>query len=200
MIEEHKIDEIFSRIDSKVRTDIFISARRKEKIIVSFDDFYKKFRAYFDRARNGDLIIKKFSGEMPDCLENQKFIQQLIDIEDIPRSDKESMAQFTRHLLQMRNNIDEWYKNGDLTQHEIDDFKTEAQTKWQNEFRKTYRGNYADQGIAKKACDLIDSLRKEILPLASQNMSTEMSNGQFYHLSDTPEIGWHKDWEGKYKK
>lgn len=200
MIEEHKIDDVFSKIDSKLRADIFISARKKEKVLVSWDDVYKKFRAYFDRARSHGLIIKKFSGEMPDNLENQKFIQQLIDIEDIPRDDIESMAQFTRHLLQMRNNIDEWYKNGDLTQHEIDDFKAEAQAKWKNEFRKAYRGNCSDQEIAKRACDLIDSLRKETLPLASQNMPTEMSNGQFYHLSDVPEIGWHKDWEGKYKK
>ena len=146
------------------------------------------------------MVIKRFTGDLPAQLEKQKFIQQLVDIEDIPHDDIESMAEFTRHLLQMRNNIDEWYKNGDLTQDEIDGFKDEALAKWNNEFRNAYRGGCLDQEITKKALDIIDALRKETLPLASQNMPTGMSNGQFYHLSDIPEIGWHKDWRGKYKK
>ena len=46
---------------------------------------------------------------------------------------------------------------------------------------------------------LIDFLRKENLLLAENILTTELSNGYYYLLSDTPEIGWHYDWKHKYK-
>jgi len=198
-IDNSKIDEVFSGLDSRLRAENFSMVKKKAKIIISFDDFYQNYRIYFDRARNEKLVFKKFTGDLPDNLEDQKFIQQLLDIKDISSDDTESMAEFTRHLLYMQNNIDEWYKNGDITQTEINALKAEAKTRWANEYRKVYRGHYADSEIAARALNLLDEMRKQILPVASQDLPTDMSNGQFYDLSNTPEIGWHKDWEDKYK-
>lgn len=198
-IDDSKIDEVFSGLDSRLRAENFSMVKQKAKIIISFDDFHQNYRIYFDRARNEKLVIKKFTGDLPDCLEDQKFIKQLIDIEDISSDDTELMAEFTRHLLYMQNNIDEWYKNGDITQEEISALKSEAKTRWANEYRKVYRGQYAESEITAKALNLLDEMRKQILPIASQDLPTDMSNGQFYDLSNTPEIGWHKDWEDKYK-
>lgn len=199
-IDESKVDDVFHCLDSRVRSENFSIVKNKQKIIFSFDEVLKKFRKCFDQARNGSLVITKFTGSLPDLLEDQVFIRQLIEIKDIKKDDIESMAQFTRYLLQMQNNIDEWYQSGDLTLGEVEAFKSEAKVKWENEYRSLYRKDCSDEEIADRAIQLIDALRKEKLVLAAQEMPTDMSNGQFYHLSNVPEIGWHKDWEGKYKK
>lgn len=198
-IDESKIDEVFSGLDSKLREENFLSTQQKKKIVIGFNDFYMHYRIFFDRARNGKLSIKRFTDELSDKLEDQKFIRQLIDIQDIRQDDTESMAQYTRHLLYLQNNIDTWYKNGELTQDEINALKTEARIKWKNAYRATYRQNCSEDQVLEKALALLDAMRKEVLPIASQNLPTDMSNGQFYDLSNVPEIGWRRDWEEKYK-
>jgi hypothetical protein len=199
-IDDSKVDEVFYCLDSRVRSENFSMVKNKQKIIFSFDEVHLKFRKCFDKARNGSLTITKFTGSLPDLLEDQVFIQQLIGIKDIKKDDIESMAKFTRYLLQMQNNIDEWYQSGNLTLGEVEAFKNEAKVKWENEYRSLYRKDCSEEEIADKAVQLIDALRKEKLTLSDQEMPTDMSNGQFYHLSNVPEIGWHKDWEGKYTK
>ncbi len=197
-IDESKIEQVFKSLDSQIRADNFLAIQSKQKIIISFEEFYKKYRRHFDLARNEHLKINPFDGLLPDDLADQKFIQQLIDIQDIPIDDSESMAKYTRYLLQMQNNLDDWYQSGDLTENEVKDFNSEAKTRWENEYRRAYR-NYAEVNIPEKAVELLDSIRKERLSIASQILPTDMSNGQYYRLSDIPEIGWHQDWEEKYK-
>ncbi|SFI36794.1 ABC-three component system protein [Nitrosomonas sp. Nm34] len=197
-IDERKIEDVFRNLDSQIRQDNFISIQARNKIIISFEEFYKKYRRHFDLARNEILTLKSLIGNLPDHLTDQKFIQQLIDIADIQPDDLETMAEFTRYRLFIQNNIDEWYKNGDLTANELEAFDKESKLRWRNEFRKTYR-NCTQENVTEKARDLLDSMRKEKLPIATQELPTDMSNGQFYRLSDIPEIGWHKNWEEKYK-
>jgi hypothetical protein len=198
-IPENKIDDVFNGIDSQIRTDNFFKIKNREKIIISFDDFYKKYRRHYDLARNEEkLSLKPFTGILPDNLTDQTFVKQLIDIEDIKVDDIIDITEFTRHKLLMQGNIDNWHQSGDLTANEADDFDKETKLRWFNEHRKIYR-QCSDGEVPKKALELLDSMRKERLSIASQELPTDMSNGQYYRLSDTPEIGWHKDWEKKYK-
>jgi hypothetical protein len=197
-IAENKIDFVFSGIDSQVRADNFITIQNGKKIIISFDDFYRKYRRYYDLSRNENLLIKRFNSILPGELSSQKFIQQLVDISDIKSDDIATMAKYSQHRLQMQNNLDDWHTNGDITQDEIKTFDDEARTRWENEYRRTYR-QCTDAEIPQKALDLIDHIRREKLRIAATDLPTDMCNGQYYRLSDTPDIGWHKDWQNKYK-
>ncbi len=198
MVPELKVGEVFRNLDSQIREDNFITVQNKNKIIISFDGFYKRYRKLFDLARTEKLIIRPFEGILPDHFADQKFIQQLLDIEDIKPEDVESMAEFTRHRLQMENNLNDWHQNGEITSSEIDEFDRETIVRWKNNYREVYR-QCENEDVPKKALELVDSLRKEKVFLASDELSTDMSNGQYYRLSDKPVIGWHKDWEKKYK-
>ncbi|GAA3565809.1 hypothetical protein GCM10022265_14770 [Marinobacter xestospongiae] len=198
-IDDSKIDDVFSDIDSRLRQENFSLTKNKEKITFSFDDFRKKYRIYFDQARNGRLRIIRFNGVLPENLADQIFIQQLIDINDLEPEDTEHIAMYTRCLLYMVNNFDRWEKDGDISRGQIDDFKREAMARWQIEFDSVYRRRLNEDEILEKALGIFDAIRKEKLELDGQLLPTEMNNGCYYHLSNIPKIGWHKYWESKYK-
>jgi hypothetical protein len=198
-IDDGKIDDVFSDIDSRLRQENFSLTKNKEKIIFSFDDFRKRYRIYFDQARNGKLKILEFNGALPEKLADQIFIRQLMEINDLESEDTERMAMYTRCLLYMVNNFDRWEKDGDISRSQIEDFKREAKARWQIEFDSAYRKKLNEDEILEKALGIFDAIRKEKLELDGQSLPTEMNNGCYYDLSNIPKIGWHKDWESKYK-
>lgn len=197
-IPEHKIDGVFSNIDSAIRHDNFLNIKKGQKVIISFNDFYLKYRKYYDVARNQSLIIKEFSDDLPNKIEDQIFIKQILEIGDIQPNDIELIAEFTRFRLKLKNNLDRWLQEGELTSIEIANFKNNALLKWKHEFRKKYRKPLTDDEHTNSALDILDNLRVEQLQLDGQILDVDMSNGHFYELSNIPIIGWKQDW-GKYQ-
>jgi hypothetical protein len=196
MIDKKDINEVFSRIDSRLKEDNFINIKSGNKIQIGFDDFHLKYRKYFNNTRNGRLQIVPLTIDLPDKLESQTFIKQLLEINDIKTDDIELMAQFTRFKLKLENNIAKWYTEGEITIEEIDSYRNEAILKWSNKFRAlTNKADFDDYS----SLDIINYLREENLSIDGQKLGTELSNGEFYYLSDIPKIGWKKDWQ-KHKK
>lgn len=196
LIPKNKVDDVFAKIDSRLREDNFIEIKTGNKIQISFEDFQKKCQKYFDNARTGKLQIAPLTMSLPDKLENQTFIKQLVEINDITTDDIELMAQFTRFKLKLENNITKWHTEGEITIEEIDSYRDEAILKWHNKFRAL--SNKSDFNND-SSLDIVNYLREQILRIDGQELGTELSNGEFYYLSDIPKIGWKKDWE-KHKK
>lgn len=196
MIDKKDIDDVFARIDSRLKEDNFINIKSGNKIQIDFDDFYLKYRKYFNNTRNQRLQIVPLTIDLPDKLESQTFIRQLVEINDIKTDDIELMAQFTRFKLKLENNIAKWYTEGEITIEEINSYRNEAILKWTNKFRAlSNKADFDDNS----SLDIINYLREEDLSIDGQKLGTELSNGEFYYLSDIPKIGWKKDWT-KHKK
>lgn len=198
-IAEKRIDQVFASVDSAIRKDNFFLVRDGLKIQISFEDFYSKYRRHFDIARNEGLIIEKFSGEMPERLEEQTFIRQLIEIGDLESFDLELIAEFSRLRLMLVNNLNSWQALGEVTQDEIEDLFCNAKIEWLNEFRKNYRKVSENIDLDALAQNIVDSVRENRLSIVGQQLEIGISNGCYYELSNKPVIGWRKDWE-KYKK
>jgi hypothetical protein len=196
LIPKNKIDDVFSKIDSRIKEDNFIAIKTGNKIQISFEDFQKRYRKYFNNTRTERLQIVPLTIDLPDKLESQVFIKQLLEINDIKIDDIDLMALFTRFKLKLENNIAKWYTEGEITIEEIDTYEDEAILKWSNKFRAlTNKSDFNDNS----SLDIINHLREENLRIDGQELGTELSNGEFYYLSDIPKIGWKKDWE-KHKK
>jgi hypothetical protein len=196
MIDKKDINEVFARIDSRLKEDNFINIKSGNKIQIAFDDFHLKYRKYFNNTRNERLQIVPLTIDLPDKLESQTFIKQLIEINDIKTDDIELMAQFTRFKLKLENNIAKWYTEGEITTEEINHYRDEAELKWFNKFRTlTNKADFDDNS----SLDIINFLREQNLSIDGQRLGIELSNGEFYYLSDIPKIGWKKDWI-KHKK
>ncbi|MBT3206748.1 MAG: hypothetical protein HN704_13850 [Bacteroidetes bacterium] len=95
---------------------------------------------------------------------------------------------------------------------EAEEFKKNSIQIWMNEFRAKYRQierqinsatplNELEDDIKDLGIDLVDYIRKQDLSIQGFSpLGIEFSNGHYYALSDNLEIGWHYDWENKYKK
>lgn len=195
-VPENKIDDVYSSIDSSIREDNFLNIKQGQKINISFEDFYQKYRKYYDIARSCPLSVRSFTGHLPSKMEEQTFIQQLLEVNDISSSDIEDMTEFTGQRLKLASNIKTWLINGELTSEEIQEFESDAVLIWKNEYRKQMRAN---EGENVKALKVLDVIREKKLAISDSSLSVELSNGSFYELSNVPRIGWKKDWE-KYKK
>jgi hypothetical protein len=195
-IKLERVDHVFRDLDSQIRQDNFMNVRNGEKITISFSQFQKKYRCFFDRERNTGLIVRKIYKKLPDVLAEQTFIKQLIDIGDLSADDVSRMARYTEYALRVESNLETWVQDGDLTPDDLDRFRDESQLHWENNFRFMYRGKEDDSSIA---LNLLHEMRKLISKVAGEEMDLLFSNGGFYLLSDIPEIGWLKSWEEKYK-
>lgn len=197
-IPEQNIDDLFKKLDSSIREENYAIIRNNRKVIINFEDYYKKYRIYYDQARNTDLQIKTFNIGLPDNLTEQRFIQHLIDINDISEDDIDDIIEFTKYKLQIQNNVSNWLQEAELTKDQLDDFEKEVIAIWKNEFRSKNRGLMTEEEIKEKALSIVDTLRKERLSISSLQLDTQHSNGEFYYLSDNLKIGWRKDWKDKY--
>ncbi|WP_423819207.1 ABC-three component system protein [Salinimicrobium sp. TIG7-5_MAKvit] len=199
MIEQEEVEDVFSKIDSRIRKENFIKIKAGEKMQITFEEFHTKFRKYFGTSRSGRLQVKDFTSELPIRLEEQIFVKQLIEIKDVEQSDLEIIAEYTRYKLKLYNNLSEWHKKGYLTAEEIENYHRDAILKWRNKFRSTFRGRKEGEEDESLSQKLVDTFRETKLEMDGQFLETELCNGEYYYLSDLPEIGWRMDWE-KYRK
>jgi len=197
-LPENRVEQVFRDLDSQIRQDNFMTIRNGDKIIISFEEFNLKYRRFFDIARSADLIVERYHEPLPTKLNDQTFIQQLLDIGDIQSDSIVEMAQFTSYMLTVKKNLLNWEIGGELTGDEVEQFNSEAKLRWQNKFRATNR-NLDNKTPNSLALEVLDEMRKEKLCIDTQQMGTEFSNGEYYLLSDLPVIGWHQNWEEKHK-
>lgn len=198
-IHQSRIDDVFHAIDSEVRQNSYATVKAGQKITISFDEFTQKYRRYFDKARSGGLLFRKFPPVLPDNLLDQTFIKQLVDINDISEDNIEFHTKFTTRRLHFRDNMERLIQDGDITQSDIDDLEEEASVMWEGKFLQAYSGQQStgDEGASARA--IVGDLRQRKLTLASQELPIPMSHGGFYDLSDRPVIGWLSDWKDRYK-
>jgi hypothetical protein len=196
IIDTDKLETVFSRLDSNIRTDNFIAIKSGESIVISFDDFMKRYKRIFDDGRTKKLVYQKFTPELPDDIFAQKFIRRLLEIGDITDSDEELAIDYTTYKLRISRYLEQWVQEGDLVRDEIENFHEEVFVRWRNEFRVAFRGCNNPQQIIDAAMDLLMTLRRDQFSLGETELTTTLSNGELYYLSDAGQIGWHKDWSG----
>ena len=116
-------------------------------------------------------------------------------------------------MLSFINNFEYWL-NDELfiQQDEANGFKENSIMIWANEFRVKYRKikkqlssgvltEDLSQEINDIGVELVDYVRRQDLTISDfPSLGIELSNGHYYALSNSLDLGWHLDWEGKYLK
>jgi len=202
-IEEHhihpsRVGDVFSVIDSALREQNFIDVKKRQKIVISYDDFCGKYRIYFDRARNADLVVRRYD-EIPDKLCDFTFVRQLQDINDFKVDSDDGVFSLASQYIQAKRNLEDWVKSSDVTRAEVDELENEIVLSWENKFGSAYRKSLEPSSEYDVANDIVFSMRRQKFALAGHLLNFEICNGELYVLSDRPVIGWLRDWEAKYK-
>lgn len=195
--ETTHVDQVFRDLDSLIREDNFIEIKNGGNVIISFELFQKKYRRFFDLARNPELRVRRYYDKLPEKIESQTFIQQLVGIGDVKATNIGEITEYTRYMLTAKTNIIIWQNEGELTSEELENLKTNAMLKWKNTFKKHHNTKEGDDKM--KASNVLYEIRDHLLSIGQQPLDMVFSNGKYYLLSDIPEIGWLSNWESKYK-
>lgn len=186
---------VFSRLDSNIRAENFINIKAGNNIIISYDDFMTRYEKIFVSSRKKELRYENYKPVLPNDLVAQRFVKHLLHIGDIQPSELEIITEFTIQKLRLARNLLEWQRSGQMVGDEITDFHMDVQAQWRNGFRNKFRIGRIPADVKGAALELLDSLREKRFKIAGEELVTEFSNGELYHLSDSDAIGWHPDWE-----
>lgn len=210
IVREEKIDDVFNALDSNLRKQNYINTKSKKKSIITFEEFYHKYKAYFDKGRNNKLPINKKKIKFNKPLLEQMFIKQLIDICAVDETDTAEMLRLTGQMLQTSNHLEDWINKGLIVEEQLDEFVKDCINKWKNTHDAVHRkinlnlklsGKYpSEEEIILSGSECLDKIRDLELVLDETNLDTELSNGEFYILSNELRIGWRYDWKERYKK
>jgi hypothetical protein len=206
------VDVIFDSLYSNIQQAKYFDTRNNKKFEITCEDFARRFGRCFRVAfENKPLPPRNHPVLLPENLEDQIFIKQLLDIGEID-NDSPRILEYTTQMLMALNSFSYWLKNGYVLPEEMDGFAKNNILMWNNKFIEKYR--QIDSQIKKGVpiCDLeediktlgielVDFIRQKDLSILNYPaLGLEISNGHFYALSDDLKIGWHYDWKNKYKK
>tara|TARA_R100000750_G_C2345977_1_gene96308 strand:- start:2264 stop:3469 length:1206 start_codon:yes stop_codon:yes gene_type:complete len=194
MVESSKVDAVFARLDSNIRTDNYIRIKEGQKIELDFNSFYSRYRTIFSASREPLQLGRPFVPAFPEDIFAQAFIKQLVAVKAMKIDDVERAFEYTTNKLKIARFLDDWLQSGELVADEIADFHKDAKAKWRNAF-EYWCEDCLDHDAIDKAKQLLYDLRKIEFCIASNKLNTELSNGELYHLSDERLIGWHRDWK-----
>lgn len=193
-VDKSNIDSVFKFLDSNIRKDNFITVKNGNKISISFEDFMRRYRAIFQAGRQ-KLVYAHFDPQLPKNIFAQKFIQQLIAINDITVDDSEEAVNLTKLKLRIEKCLLDWVTVGDIVSSDVEEFHDEVMHRWKTQFRATFHNVTDDVEIIEAAWSLLQKIRLERFSLIGTELDTRMSNGELYLLSDAGKIGWHKNWQ-----
>ena len=209
------VEPIFHSLHSNIRQTQYLDTRKNKKFELTYEDFRDRFGEKCFRVAFEKQVLPKRDYPLLDFdnLEAQTFIKQLLDIGDIDKDkDVQLIQDYTTQMLNAIKNFNDWSDLGILLPTDTGEFEKNNRTMWQTEFRSKYRQidrkinsgtpiTELENEIKDLGVELIDYLRRQDLSIQGfQPLGLELSNGHFYALSDELKIGWHYDWENKYKK
>ena len=199
MLDEKDVDTAFKLVDSEIRKNNFIDVKSGQKIVISFDDFHKKYRKVFQRFQNAELVIYSFDEQLPNDLQGFTFVQQLLEIQEFDKDDFDQMVDYAEKMISSKKNINLWSDEGEITSIDLKTDEDNTILLWHNEWKSKYRNSIDESTHNDLALKIVDGLRKNVINFKSFPSDLSFSNGYLYYLSNSPKIGWRKDWS-KYKK
>lgn len=194
LIPPHRIDETYERLNSNIRDDSYLTIVQGSSFTVHFDDFHNKYWKIFHDSRNKRLSKLRFEPVLPDNLLDQKFIKQLLAVDDITSDEEEIITEYSTFKIRWENVLEQWVQDGEIVFDEVTDLHGEVHLRWRDHHRTTFK-NCNEGDINKIGREVVSWLRKDKYKLGEDELSTEYSNGELYSLSDIGRIGWHKDWK-----
>ena len=202
-IPHKNVEEAYQELLGMIRDKYYSD----QKDSYTREEFSKVFDRICQKYRERKFTFKRNTmTKLPPHLEDQVFIKQLMDVEDISLEDDPLIVEYTMEKFDYINSIRVATKNDDVSEEEVENVRADAVRYWRQKY-KHYMGliNPDDNDkIIEKASDLLNDIRDKNIYFVEKEIESYFSNGCFYYLSDKdsehePQIGWRPGWEEKYK-
>ncbi len=199
-VSDSRVNDVFNIVLSELKTAYYEAVRKGEKFIVEYNTWHNKLVTIFENNRKTSLPMRKIDLLLPEKLEEQIFIKELIEIGDIDVLEIGQIEEFTTFMLEIDFNLKKWIDDGEITMDEMSSFKEEAILFWKNTHKASHRKTNNIELDKENAIYCLNEIRKKELSIQDTALKLSLCNGSFYKLANEQDIGWLKKWEGKYKK
>lgn len=202
-IPHKNVEEAYQELLGMIRDKYYSD----QKDSYTREEFTKVFDRICQKYRERKFTFKRNTmTKLPPHLEDQVFIKQLMDVEDISLEDDPLIVEYTMEKFDYINSIRVATKNDDVSEEEVENVRADAVRYWRQKY-KHYMGRINpddNDKIIEKASDLLNDIRDKNIYFVEKEIESYFSNGCFYYLSDKdsehePQIGWRPGWEEKYK-
>jgi hypothetical protein len=212
-IDIRKLEEIFERCIGNLSIWKYENIKMGERVFISFEDIDVRIKHCFLYGRSGRLPRKvSHEIELPNKLEEQEFIKELIEIHDLEITEITNILQYTNFRLKIENLFDTWIQENYVTELDREEFISQCILSWTNQHRQAHRNirreikrcklseEELDEKLVDSANDCLFEVRNITLELGEEKLSIDESIGVFYSLSESKELGWKLEWERVYKQ
>lgn len=211
--EKHIVEAIYDSLYSNLQLSKYLEIKEGQKFEISFDDFNRKFGKCFKVSTGVQkLPTRNFPVLLPENPEEQIFIKQLLDIGEI-QGGSQDVIKYTTLMLKFLRHYTYWSDEENfILFSEAEDFKRDSISRWDNEFKSKYRQierkinsgapiDSLESEIKDLSIELVEYIRRLDLSIGDYlPIGVDFTNGHYYLLSNNLEIGWHFDWQKKYKR
>lgn len=214
-ITNSKTHQVYNSLMTELRDVVKSDIENRKAIVFTGETFANQFQAVFEIGRSTinfrhDYDFTDFDGDPQNLL----FIQQLEAIKEFPKHEgkrMDSIVSYTKEWFQFKNNLHELTGNNFLIGDDILKLSNDVRAAWNNYHNSAYRmldlGSTEDE-LCKAGCSVIDNMRGQNFNVGNAPLGQMLSHGCIYYYSNTPThlisdlplIGWHIDWENKFKK
>lgn len=214
-ISKTKANQVYKTLMTELREAVKSDIESRKAVVFTGETFANQFQTVFEIGRTSirfkhDYDFNNFDGD-PRKL---RFIQQLEAINELPKNEGKRMdaiVTYTKEWFQFKNNLQELTDNSSLISDDILKLSNDVQSSWNNYHTSAYRMldlSSPEEDLCSAGCSVIDNMRREHFNLGDAPLGQMLSHGCIYYysnaptqlISDLPYIGWHIDWETKFKK
>ena len=199
MVPNEYVNDVLNQLYAQLKIDFFQKVQQCQHQVISFDEWTKKYRGVFSTYQTTLLPFRKFQLTLPEHLEEQVFVKELLEIGafDLSRDGLAEIAELTRFYLNVQLQLDAWYDDGKITHEDRDRFHRNAKLTWKRIHQSSHRSTASDiNQDYSNALSCYYAVIREELRILSTELGLELSNGEFIKLANEKKIGWKYNWEG----
>lgn len=197
MTDDAYVNDVFGTLYLQLKEDFFIKVQEGKHQVITFSEWITHYRAVFDTYRTTLLPFRYYNPPLPEHLEQQPFVKELIEIGAIDMSSTglSEIAELTEYYLTVELQLNDWYHDGRLTLPIIDKFHKDAALTWKRIHQSCHKTTKTSPHLDyENALECFYDVMKEKLKLLSNEMGQSLSNGEFIKLANEETIGWKHAW------
>ncbi|NBJ17020.1 MAG: hypothetical protein FNP40_15975 [Dehalobacter sp. 4CP] len=201
MIATEYVDDVLGEVFLQLKEDFFNKVQNGTHQVITYFEWINKYQSAFNKYRTTCLPLRTYNPLLPDHLEQQNFVKELIEIGAIDMHDNGliEIARLTEHYLCIQMQLEDWYQDGKITYSTMQRFNADAAEQWKNIHTSSHRSTKKDYTKDfDNALICFDRIMEQKLSLFSTDLGIPLSNGEFIKLAKEEKIGWKFAWKDRY--